>query len=236
MTAATVKPFDFERFHADGFWVWDGVLGPTEIERAVARGLARPAARSGDFAPAMQPHRENPDFLELMRHPAIVQTVEALVGGPASGLQTQFFYTMPGTRGFSAHQDNFFIEAPSEQFVSVWIALTDIAPANGGLILWPGSHRFGKLPVRRLALGPAAGQDANANNEETVVPAELSPRDLAAPRGSAVFLHCELVHASYTNQSSAPRYVQLNTYIRAGAPFRPGNTARRAEISLAPPG
>ena len=233
MSPAPVKPFDFDRFRSDGFWVWEGVFSATEVERAIARALALPAAgHGGVFAPAMQPHRDDPEFLRLMRHPAVVATVETLVGGPAAGLQTQFFYTMPGTRGFSAHQDNFFVEAPSQQFVSVWIALTDVAAANGGLILWPGSHRFGKLPVRPVTLAPAAGQDVNANNEETIVPDGLGTVDLVAPLGSAVFLHCEMVHASHTNRSSAPRYAQLNTYIRAGAPFRAGNTAQRQEIPL----
>jgi ectoine hydroxylase-related dioxygenase (phytanoyl-CoA dioxygenase family) len=227
-----VPSFDFARFRADGFFVWEGAVSDDQVERTVARALALADARRGRFAPAMQPHREDPQLLELMRHPSIVAVVATLVGGAAVGIQTEFFYTMPGTRGFSAHQDNFFVEAPSDQFVSVWVALTHVNMENGGLILWPGSHRFGKLPVRRTGLAAATGQDANANNEETVLPPGLSPLDLVAPKGSAVFIHSEVVHASHVNRSTAPRYVMLNTYVRAGTPFRPGNTARREEIAL----
>ena len=226
------EPFDFARFRATGFHVWPRVFADAAVERAIARGMALAGARRGDLAPAMQPHREDPGLLELMRDAAVVAVVEALVGGRAAGIQTQFFYTAPGTRGFSAHQDNFFVEAPPDQFVSVWVPLVDVGPANGGLILWPGSHRFGKLPVRKTGAAPAAGQDANANNEESVLPAGLVPLDLVAPRGSAVFLHSEMVHGSHTNGSAAQRPVLLSTYVREGAPFRPGNTARRAEIAL----
>jgi len=232
MRRANHQPFDFESFRSAGFVVWEAVVSDQLVDRTIARAMALSGARQGKFAPAMQPHREDPGFLELMRHPTIVETVEALVGGTAAGLQTEFFYTVPGTRGFSAHQDNFFVEAPSDAFVSVWVALTDVDARNGGLIGWPGSHRFGRLPVRATALAPAAGQDINANNEETVLPEGLTPLDVIAPKGSAVFLHSQFVHASHANRSDAPRYVQLNTYIRAGAPFRPGNTARREEITL----
>jgi phytanoyl-CoA hydroxylase len=232
MSEPTPRPFDFERFRSAGFYIWESVFPDPAVERAIARGMALSGARRGHFSPAMQPHREDPELLELMRAPAVVAVVEALVGGPAAGVQTEFFYTVPGTRGFSAHQDNFFVEAPHDQFVSVWVPLTDVGPENGGLIIWPGSHRLGKLPVRKTGSAPAAGQDANANNEETVLPPGLAPVDLVASKGSAVFIHSELVHASHTNRSSAPRPVLLNTYVRADAPFRAGNTARREEISL----
>ncbi len=226
------EPFDFEAFHTAGFAVWKGVVPDQMADRAIERAMALSSARQGKLAPAMQPQREDPGFLELMRHAEIVSTVEALVGGAAAGLQVEFFYTMPGTRGFSAHQDNFFAEAPSEAFVSVWVALTDIGPHNGGLIGWPGSHRLGRLPVRPTGLTPHPGQDANANNEEIILPEGLTTVDVVAPKGSAVFLHSLFVHASHPNRSEAPRYVQLNTYIRVGAPFRPGNTAQRQEIAL----
>jgi ectoine hydroxylase-related dioxygenase (phytanoyl-CoA dioxygenase family) len=235
MSQPTRPPFDFDRFLAVGFHVWAGAFSAQAVERAIARGMALSGARRGQFSPAMQPHLEDPEFLELMREPAVVAVVEALVGGAAAGIQTEFFYSMPGTRGFSAHQDNFFVEAPSDQFVSVWVPLLDVGPDNGSLILWPMSHRFGKLPVRKTGFVAAAGQDANANTEETVLPPGLAPLDLVAPKGSAVFIHSELVHASHTNRSSAPRPVLLNTYIRAGARFRPGNTARRKEIPLREP-
>jgi ectoine hydroxylase-related dioxygenase (phytanoyl-CoA dioxygenase family) len=232
MPAAVPKPFDFQRYRSDGFFVWDGVFPADMLQRTIDRAMALPRARQGDFAPAMQAHREDPGFLELMRHPPVVEIVEALVGGTASGIQTQFFYMVPGTRGFSAHQDNFFVEAPSEAFVSVWVPLTDVDRANGTLILWPGSHRFGKLPVQKVVVTAGAGQDPNANNEETVIPAGLAPVDLVARKGSAVFIHSEVVHASHSNDAAAARYVQLNTYVLAGSPFRPGKHARRDEVSL----
>ncbi len=234
MTRPAAQQLDIARFRADGFYVWRGAFSDDTVARTVAQGMALPGARQGNLTPAMQAHRTDPTLLALMRDPAIVDAVETLVGGPAAGIQTEFFYTAPGTRGFSAHQDNFFVEAPPDQFVSVWIPLVDVGADNGGLILWPGSHRFGKLPVRKTGAAPGAGQDANANNEETVLPPGLAPVDLVAGKGSAVFLHSELVHASHTNRSSALRPVLLNTYIRAGAPFRPGNTAQRAEIPLHP--
>ena len=47
----------------------------------------------------------------------------------------------PNTQGFNAHQDNTFVQAKGNTFISAWVALTDVTPVNGGLIIWPKSHK-----------------------------------------------------------------------------------------------
>ncbi len=186
----------------------------------------------GDGVPCMNPHREYMLFMDLMRDKHIVKVVEKLVRGKASGLQSQFFFCVPGTKGYAKHQDNFFVEAPYGCFVSVWIPLVDTAPKNGGLTVYLGTHLRGKLPTRKLPPSDLTGQDPNAANEETLIPHGYQPSHLVIEAGSLVFLHGNLVHSSFENKSNANRYAVLNTYIRKGAPFRRGIRAQREEVDL----
>lgn len=219
-------------YREDGYFIEDGVLSAAECEKLIAAGMQLPGVKAGDFRPAMQPHRHNAIFLEALRDPRIAGVIEGLVGGKPVGLQTEFFYGKPGVKGFANHQDNFFVEADPECFASAWIALTDVGPENGGLIAYPGSHREGRLPVRQLQTGVVAGQDPNANNEETVLPPGYAPTDIRVTRGSVVFLHSHFVHGSRMNQTDRYRYVLLCTYIREGTKFRPGHYARREPIVI----
>jgi phytanoyl-CoA hydroxylase len=189
-------------------------------------------ARAGNFKPALMPHHENPVFFDVMKEKKTVNIVETLIGGAAVGIQTQFFYCQPGTRGFSLHQDNFYVEAAGESFASVWIGLVDSSAHNGGLIIYPGSHKEGNLPVRKLQLEVDPKQDRNANNEETAVPGKYQAHNLIMTKGSAFFIHAYLVHGSNSNQSNTARYAALNLYLKAGEKFRSGNSAQRQPLAL----
>lgn len=184
--------------------------------------------------PAMQPHRTDPAILEAMRLPEIVGPIEAAVNGPASGLQSVFYRSPPGTEGFAPHQDNAFVQAPDDAFASAWIPLVDVTPHNGCLRVWPGSHKFGRLPSLSLAPTEHSGQqDPNANKTHTLLPAGYPHEDIEARRGTMILMHGNLVHASHANRSDKDRPALLLTYIRKGASFRPGARAMRAEVELA---
>jgi ectoine hydroxylase-related dioxygenase (phytanoyl-CoA dioxygenase family) len=219
-------------YQADGYFVERDVLTAAECDQIVAAAMRLPSAVRGNLRPAMQPHRDDPLFLQVLRHPAIVAAVQRLVGGPAVGLQTQFYYTPAGAKGLSRHQDNFFVEAPADAFASAWIALVDVTSANGGLYGYPGTHRCGRLPVHKLSVPAESNQDPNSSNEETVLPEAQAAIDIEVPLGSVVFLHASFVHGSHPNSSPRSRYALLCTYAREGAPFRPGKNARREPIEL----
>lgn len=219
-------------YRRDGYFIEEQVFTASECEDLIRAGMELPGVKLGNYRPAMHPHRENPLFLDVMRDRRIVDTMRLLVGGQPNGLQTEFFYGKPGVKGFANHQDNFFVEAPGEAFASAWIALVDVGPENGGLIGYPGSHKEGRLPVRDLNVGIVAGQDPNANNEESVLPGGYEPVDLIVPRGSIAYLHSYFVHGSHTNQTSGLRFALLCTYIRQGEKFRPGQYARREAVPV----
>lgn len=219
-------------FHQQGYHIEPNVFSPEECDRLIAYSAEFENAQSGTYRPQMMPHRSHDYFLQALKNPKIVKLAGLFCAGEPVGLQTEFFFCKPGTRGFSLHQDNFFVEANYGVFLSAWVALTDTGPENGGLIVYPESHKEGLLPVKKLDMPIYSGQDPNANNEACIVPDKYFPMNATVPKGSALFIHGHLVHGSNVNLSNGFRYVLLTTYIRAGEKFRVGKYAQRAVVQL----
>lgn len=222
----------YQNYLESGYHIEENVLTHAECQELIDAAQHLENAKQGVYTPQMMPHRQNPLFLKPMKNKLVKDIMDVLVQGTAMGLQTEFFYCKPGTRGFSLHQDNFFVEAPFGAFASAWIALTDTYQEKGGLIVYPGTQKEGLLPVRKLSLAKDTSQDPNANNEETVVPEQYKILNAKVPKGAVLFIHGHLVHGSNPNTTNEWRYVALNTYIRKGESFRPGNYAQREYIEL----
>lgn len=227
-----LKDHELSDYNEKGYFILENVISESVCQDLIEQAMHLENAINQSFRPQMMPHRSSPCFMDIMRHPKIVSVINQLVGGKAMGLQTEFFFCKPGTRGFSLHQDNFFVEAPYNAFASAWIALTDTYAEKGGLIVYPGSHKEGLLPVRKLSIGQGDGQDPNANNEESIVPDQYQRVNAVVPKGAVLFIHGHLVHASNSNITDQWRYVLLNTYIRSGESFRSGAYANREAINL----
>lgn len=221
-----------EAYLENGYHIEENVFTAEECEQLIEASKSLENAQNGTYRPQMMPHRQDNLYLQAMANKKITSIMDILVGGKAMGLQTEFFYCKPGTRGFSLHQDNFFVQAPYGVFASSWVALTDTYADKGGLIVYPGSHKEGLLPVRKLHLEQDSAQDPNANNEETVVPEKYKAINASVPKGAALFIHGHVVHGSNPNITSEWRYVLLNTYVKEGESYRPGNYARREAITL----
>jgi len=222
-----------DEFVECGYTIERGMFSLENCDRliSVANELAK--RRNEGWRPLMQPHREESIFWDALSEPLLTSRVSSLVDGAVDGLQSEFFFSPPGTRGFAKHQDNFFVEAPAGAFASAWIALTDITQHNGGLVVWPGTNREGLLQVRKIAEDGGPMQDPNSNNEETIVPLKYHSKDIIVAKGDVVFIDGWLVHASHINHAKANRPVLLCTYIRKGCSFRAGRYAKREAIPLA---
>ena len=210
-----------------GYWIEEDVWTPRSCAKFI---LA--AGFSGDHSPWMQPHRERGVFLNAFRNPQMVAILEQLCGGKVSGLQTVWYYGAPNTPGFNAHQDNYFVEAPSDTFVSAWSPMQDTPPEMGGLVGYLGSHKFGTLPVQIVNRPGSDSQDPNATIEEVVIPEGYEGIDLVVPKGAVLFMHQNFIHSSNANTTDNCRRALLMTYIRQGSSFRPGNTAKREEVNV----
>ncbi len=214
-------------YDTDGYKICRGLLTPDYCATLVkaARCIA-PA----DFQPLYMPHRQHATFLEAMRCHPVVSVVESIFGGEASGLGAEYFFMPPGTRGFTPHQDNVWVQAPPGDFIHAWLALTDIDKENGCLQFWPGSHKLGALPLRRINEDAGPGQNPTARDLQ--VDMDTAPVDIELQAGDIVFWDTFLVHGSNDNVSGRFRDSLLNSYLRKGARFNPGKRQKRTEIDL----
>ena len=177
-------------------------------------------------------HKTDDLFLAAMRKPEVVDIVEGMFGEEASGIQSGFFFTRPGAKGFCWHQDNIYVESKPGDFVLAWTALCDMRPENGCLVVFPGTHLEPILPVRDAPITEGPARDEGAYDGESIVPERYTAHDVVIPKGSTVFLHGHMVHGSHDNRSDGFRCAMFHSYIRKGAPFRRGDYAKRAEVSL----
>ncbi len=221
-----------EFYKENGFHVEHGVWTPEQVANVNDAALGLSDRDENDFRPLMHPHRKSDVFLDALRNPLIVDLMECLLEGDISGLQTEYFFGAPGTKGFAMHQDNFYLEAGQNVFGSAWSPMADVSPENGGVFFFPGTHLEPVLPTRQLTGGSGPNQDPNAANEECIVPDKYKPIDVRLPAGSTAVFHGHLVHGSHQNNSSRFRNVLLTTFIRKGEKFRAGYTAKRTEISV----
>ncbi len=216
-------------YHQDGYTIQPGMLSPAEREATIAAALAL-----GDDPvhpqPLYMPHRTSEYFLGLMRHPLIVGFVEHLLGGAASGLGSEYFFHSPGTRGFTPHQDNVWVQADPGDFIHAWIALVDVTPENGCLQFWPGSHKLGALEPRHV--DEAAGEGQNPGARRMMLDMGAPGKDIIMGAGDIAFWDSLLVHGSRDNVSDRWRHSLLLSYIRKGARFNPGSKQKRVEVDL----
>ncbi len=219
-------------YQQNGFFLEENIFSHEECDELIKAGMSLSNVKQGDFRPRIQPHRENPLFLDVMKNPKLIRIMSYLIQAPIVGLQTEFFYGVPGVKGFANHQDNFYVEAPEECFASAWIALVDVDSNMGCLTGFPGSHREGRLNVKKINSSIIKNQDPNANREETIVPKIYSEVLITVPKGAVVFLHSHFVHGSRANVSSKNRYSLLCTYLTKDAVFRPGQYAKREPIDI----
>jgi len=187
---------------------------------------------NADLSPLMNPHQDSDIFLKVMSNKMIIEFAEVYFDGQVMGLQTEFFFMPPNTKGFTPHQDNTYVEADEKTFISAWVALTDVNEDNGGLIIWPESHNEKKLDTTENKKNVFKNQDPNARSRDTKIPDKYKPFSPTLKNGSVLMIDSWIVHASNDNSSMRNRPALLCTYIKKGANYRSGNTAKRKSFNL----
>lgn len=88
----------------------------------------------------------SPLLRDVSRHPRIVGICADLLGPDVRFYWDQAVYKKPEKpRRFPWHQDNGYAFVEPQQYLTVWVALTDATAANGCPVVAPGFHRLGTL-------------------------------------------------------------------------------------------
>ena len=200
-------------------WARDGVVGPTRVvEPETASRLRReledqiaqlPAARTADCL-YYKSHLVLGPVDELAFSPLAIGLAATLLGPDVLLWDSNVPIKDAGTqKRFTPHQDaTYWGLEPPDRAVTVWVALTDVGPENGGVQYKLGSH----LDGQRLHQTEARADVMLRRGQETAVdPAELIAIPLAP--GEATAHHPFTVHASGPNPTSGPRIGVVLVYV-----------------------
>jgi non-heme Fe2+,alpha-ketoglutarate-dependent halogenase len=204
----------------------DGFLFPKRVlngaDAAACRSkLEEYFSRFGDQARGSGPMTKRAHIVlrwagELMRHPAIVDAVEDIIGPDIMCWSSAIFTKEANSRRFvSWHQDANYWGLSNSKVVSAWVALTCASKANGCLRLLPGSHRT-LVDHNDVEDGDnmlSRGQTmASLIDEQSAVDVKLLPGEFA-------LFHVNMAHASRPNQSPSDRIGIVFRYV-AGDVFQ----------------
>jgi hypothetical protein len=149
------------------------------------------------------PHKVSPLVRELIRHPAVVNALQRIVGPDVKCMQSMLFVKSAGKPGQAWHQDETFIPTPDASLTGVWIALDDATVDNGCLWVQPGSHEPRILWPSRPCSDPRFDGSPESHGWDS--PRWPAQGGVAAevPAGSVVFFNGHTLHRSLNNRRSS---------------------------------
>ena len=197
-------------------------LAPEEAAALLAKLQATEAKLGGKLAGRMnqKPHLLFPWVCEMVRHPAVLDAVESLLGPNLLCWSSQFF--MKGARDpayVSWHQDGTYWGLSSPDVVTAWIALTPSLPESGNMRVVPATHRD-KVPHTDTF---AEDNLLSRGQEVAVEVDEKDAVDITLQPGEMSLHHVLIVHGSEPNRADWPRIGLAVRYVpthvrQAGGP------------------
>ena len=223
-------------FNQNGFHIEEEVFTPEECSKIINEATSFVNFINKSFIPEQQIHKKNKTIMEMMKKDNIKKIIQKFSskGKEMFGVQSTFFYGVPGTSGSASHQDSLWVKPEDPNgFISAWTPLVDLKENNmGNLFVYEKSHMYGDLEVVEKKQYNAKFQNQGLAKYESVLKENLKKHHLFLKKGSTVFLHSNVVHGSIPNESSINRNAILFTYIRDGLSFREGNEAKREKTAL----
>ncbi|WP_420420414.1 phytanoyl-CoA dioxygenase family protein [Pacificispira sp.] len=196
-----------ERFLRDGFVAGVPVLTPEEAAVFRTELEAAEARFGGSMHYILFPNLVFRSADRLLRHPRLLDAVEAVLGPDILAYECTYIIKEPGnTKRVSWHQDLTYWGLDTDDIVSAWLALSPATEESGCMRMIPGSHRVGQqrhVDLREADNILSRGQTIQNVDETTAVSAALAPGELSLHHGWTM-------HASHPNRS-ADRRIGFNT-------------------------
>ena len=196
---------DPARFAAEGYCLFPGVLNQEETA-AVRRGLDE-ATRANLLHSANyfgEPHTKEQRWLELCRHPRLLDAVEAVLGPNLILVYSSMFIKQADDDKLEVawHQDNtYWASVHGTDVVTVWLAFDDADAANSAMQVIPGSHQG----YRELATVPSGENQMLRKKVEVSSAIEATAVTLEMKAGSLSIHDSFLLHGSGSNRSGRRR-------------------------------
>lgn len=220
-----------EKFIRDGFFAipnlvpadWCEAIN-ADVDRRIADGSIPYRPGSGDRIQLL--FRQNEDARALWLHQTILELLYLIFDDEPTPCHTLNF--VHGSQQ-TVHQDSLYLSTYPEGYMcGVWVALEDIHPDSGPLVVYPGSHRFNAVFAGDAGVeqrNPWTDSHLSEELREKWQPVmyDLVERSSAGyhctiPRGTALFWHGNLLHAGACRQNPAlTRRSMVSHYYARGA-------------------
>ena len=229
-----------EFFFQNGFVVISNILSKENCDNLYS-ACAKHA--NEDFAAIHSIERDPPEgygvkeVWDVMCNRAIINILDTLKTSQVGVVGSQILFKKAGTRyadqAWNPHQDNSYPQTCRGAYTTTNIFLEDADPENGGLYIYPGSHREPLLP---FVPTESFREKKGANPGNTVeVPSKYKKVDLYVKKGDMLVLHGHCIHGSYLNKSNRSRPLFSANYVPRGELFISGRNSKRKFREVRPP-
>lgn len=207
-----------EAYARNGFLVLDSGLNDTQIETIRSEIMASlaetEARRAGD--PVYQEisrfrrfmvglHLRNAAIRSYVQSPIFRAIGKAFIGNRVDLSGTSTITKSKGkNKSLDWHQDLVYDKRKDLTQIVCWTSITRSGPENGGLSVFPGSHRNGLLPHAKSELYPRDLRTLGVD------PKDATP--LRLRKGEVVVLHPLVVHGSSDNGTDGDRVALMSIY------------------------
>jgi len=200
----------------------DGVLWPVSVLSAALATTFR--ARFEELAEAIggrpgsigQPHLHFGWAFDLATHPAVLDTVEGILGPDLLIHGTLILCKWPHDPSFvSWHQDGTYSGLHATPTTSAWIALSDSTPESGCMRFVPGSHR---QPILEHVETFAPYNLLSHGQEVTVKVCEDEALDIVLRPGEMSLHQNNIIHGSGPNRSDTARIGFIIRFVTPALP------------------
>lgn len=164
------------------------------------------------------PHVSQEPYRLLCRVPRLLGTVTELLDDDAYIYQSRINLKMPfAGDAWSWHQDFSAWHRgdglPEPRAIMVAVFLHDCTPANGPLLVIPGSHRSAMDEILAREKDVQGYADERVTTETLKALADRTGiQDLCGKAGTVAFIHPTLLHGSATNMTPWPRSILYFNY------------------------
>ena len=208
------------QYHRDGFLFPIDAFSSEEAHQFRDRleGFERQDGRLFGKSHNFKPHLLFPWADALVRHPAVLDPIEDIIGADIRLFHFTIWPKSPGDPAFvSWHQDATYFGLEPAAHITAWIALTEVPIEAGAVEVAPGSHTRGQLHHAQIA------DDSNLLSRGQTLTAEFD-RDstvfMTLKPGQMSLHHTHLIHRSGPNLSNDRRIGFGISYIPTSATCR----------------
>lgn len=170
--------------------------------------------------------------LEILTHPELQRTVEAVLGEPGKIVQSMYF---EGNAATWAHQDAYYLDSAGPGgMVGAWIALEDIAAGAGRFYVYPQSHLI-EIAPNRGDLDIAFHHDRYKQRVLDVVAAHgLTRRAPALRRGDVLLWSTKTIHGSLETTEPQHSRSSITAHLLAASAELLQFQRRRRRLAMVP--